>query len=148
MFFKKGVLINFTDFTGKQQWWSFYEKKTPARVLFCENCKVFKKYQFWRTSAKGCFCLHFLCSMVCTYAWIHNFRCAYTFAITDVTFSGISWWVNNHVYFVFEQTFLRVLSSTPCSFCWLFSKLIWTNIFFQWSLLLCFLSSACCSFVF
>ena len=49
----------------------------------------------------------------------------------------ISWWVNTLVcYFYFiEQTFVWVLPSASCSFCSHFSKLLWTNVLFQLSLL-------------
>ena len=44
----------------------------------------FAKFSFWRTSANSCSCLHFLQSMVCRYAWIHNVHYAYKCVITDI----------------------------------------------------------------
>ena len=60
-FCKKGVLENFTKFTGKHlcqslflskvAGWALqlYQKKTPAQVLFCEFCKHFKNTFLYRT---------------------------------------------------------------------------------------------------
>ena len=44
---KKGVLKNFTKFTGKNLCWGlFIKKETPAQVFFCAFCKIFKNTFF------------------------------------------------------------------------------------------------------
>ena len=49
MFFKIGVLMNFLIFTGKHLRWSLFliklqafKRETPAQVLSCEYCEIFK----------------------------------------------------------------------------------------------------------
>ena len=61
VFCKKGVLKNFTKFTGKNQCQSlffiklqpeacnFIKKETLAHVCSCEFCKIFKNIYFYRT---------------------------------------------------------------------------------------------------
>ena len=65
--------------------------------------------------------LHFLCIMVFRYAWIHNFHYAHTFGCKKCFHDGL----------ILSQTFVLVLPSTPCSFCWFFSKPLRPNVFFQ-----------------
>ena len=54
MFFKKGVLKNFTIFTRKHLCWSLflvkklYSKETPAQVFSCRYCGIFKNSYFYR----------------------------------------------------------------------------------------------------
>ena len=50
MFFKIGVLKNFTNFTGKHLSWSLKAwKETLAQVFSCEICESFKNTFFYRT---------------------------------------------------------------------------------------------------
>ena len=61
IFFKVGVLKNFTDFTGKHLCWSVFLiklkafrpatllKKTPTQVLCCEICETYKNTYPYRT---------------------------------------------------------------------------------------------------
>ena len=54
MFFKIGVLRNFTIFTARHLRWSllsiklqdFIKKETPTQVFPCEYCKIFKNTYF------------------------------------------------------------------------------------------------------
>ena len=50
---KKGVLKNFTVFTGKHLCWSlqFYLKKNPAQVFSCKYSEFFIKHLIWWTFA-------------------------------------------------------------------------------------------------
>ena len=59
VFCKKGILKNFTKFTGKHLCQSlffnkaagnFIKKETLAQVFSCEFCKIFKNTYFYRTS--------------------------------------------------------------------------------------------------
>ena len=66
IFFKIGILKNFSNFTGKHlcrsffltklQTWGFqlYQKETPTQVFSCKIYKIFKN------TSSGCFYLHFL----------------------------------------------------------------------------------------
>ena len=85
------------------------------------------------------------CSMVCRYAWIHNFHYVHTLECNKWFHYG---WKLLYIIYFFQQTFVWVLLSTPCSFCWFFSKILRPNVLLQWALPLCLLSSACCVFVF
>ena len=56
MFFKIGVFMNFSIFTGKHLCWSLFliklqafKKETPAQVFSCEYCEIFKNTFFNRT---------------------------------------------------------------------------------------------------
>ena len=52
MLFKKGILKNFTTFTGKHLCWSLlqlYSKETPTQVFSCKYCGTFKNSYFYRT---------------------------------------------------------------------------------------------------
>ena len=49
MFFKIGVLENFSIFTGKHLCWSLFLKETPTQVFSCEYCEFFKNNFFYRT---------------------------------------------------------------------------------------------------
>ena len=52
MLCKKGVLKNFTKFTGKHLYWRhFIKKEILSQVFSCELCKIFKNIYFYRTSA-------------------------------------------------------------------------------------------------
>ena len=60
MFFKKGVLKNFTIFAGNYLCWSLfkkvYYKETPTKVFYCEYCEIFKSTYFeehLRAAASG-----------------------------------------------------------------------------------------------
>ena len=48
---KKGVLKNFTKFTGKHlcQSCNFIKKQTLAQVFSCEFCEIFENTYFYRT---------------------------------------------------------------------------------------------------
>ena len=67
---KKGVLKNFTKFTGKQLCGSlflskvaglrakacnFIEKETPTQMFSCEICEIFENTFFYRTTPGDCF---------------------------------------------------------------------------------------------
>ena len=47
MLFKKGVLKNFAEFTGKLG--VFIKNETPTQVFPCEFCEIFKNSFFYRT---------------------------------------------------------------------------------------------------
>ena len=50
VFYKKGVLKNFTIFTGKHLCQSlFFKKETLAHVFSCEFCEIFKNSFLYRT---------------------------------------------------------------------------------------------------
>ena len=54
VFCKKGVLKNFTKFTGKHLCWSLFFKnlfflKKRLREFSCEFCEIFKNTFFYRT---------------------------------------------------------------------------------------------------
>ena len=57
MFFKIGVLKNFTKFTGKQAC-NFIKEETLPQVFSCEFCKISKSTYFtkhlWTTASKIC----------------------------------------------------------------------------------------------
>ena len=76
MFFKIGVLKNFTIFTGKHLCWSLFLIKLQAFRLFsCEYCKIV----FLQNTSGGCFCkytvLHYFskrcCGIYCSFT-LHN----------------------------------------------------------------------------
>ena len=50
-YIKKGVLRNFTKFTGKQLCQSLFKKETLAQVLSCEFCRIFTEY-VWTTASE------------------------------------------------------------------------------------------------
>ena len=81
--------------------------------------------------------LHFLCSMVCRYAWIQGFHYANICVITGVTFSGmremILWWLNILIINFFEPMFVWVWLWTPFLFCSLFITPLCSNVLFHWS---------------
>ena len=67
MFYKKGALKDFAEFTGKHLCQSlflnkvagsrpatFIKKESLAQVFSCEFCKIFKK-PFYRTPTDDCF---------------------------------------------------------------------------------------------
>ena len=99
--------------------------------------------------------LHFLCSMVCRYAWIQGFHYANICVITGVTFSGmremILWWLNTLIINFFEPMFVWVWLWTPSCFVhflshhfvqtYSFIGLLFTFIIFC-QLCLCFLNFA------
>ena len=43
---KKGILINFANFTGKHLYWSLFLIKLHAFWCSCEICKIFKNTSF------------------------------------------------------------------------------------------------------
>ena len=43
VFFKTGILKNFTDFSEKHLIWSLFLKETLTQVFSCENCKNFRR---------------------------------------------------------------------------------------------------------
>ena len=61
MFFKIGVLTNFTNFTGKHLYWNLFLiklqplrlatllKETPTQVFSCKICEIFRNTLFYRT---------------------------------------------------------------------------------------------------
>ena len=57
-FCKKGFLENFAKFTGKHLCQSLFFNKvseTPAQVLFCEFCEIFKNTYIYRTPLVAAF---------------------------------------------------------------------------------------------
>ena len=50
MFCKKGVLRNFTKFTGKHLCQCLFFKETLAQVFSCEFCEISKNTFFYRTA--------------------------------------------------------------------------------------------------
>ena len=60
VFRKKGVLRNFTKFTGKLLCQSLFfnkliKKETLAQVFFCEFCEISKNTFFLQNTSAGCF---------------------------------------------------------------------------------------------
>ena len=60
MFFKTGVIRNFTIFTGKhyglQLYFNLIPKETSTQVFSCEYCKKFYGQLFLQNTSCGCFC--------------------------------------------------------------------------------------------
>ena len=55
---KKGVLKNFSKFTGKHLCQSLFfniQKETLAQVFYREFCEIFKNIFFYKTSRDDCF---------------------------------------------------------------------------------------------
>ena len=113
--------------------------------MFLLFSRILECFLFWRNL--------FVTSNVPWYKGMHEFTTSilstHAWSLTQLSFFWDA--INNFMvgkcscllFNFFEQTFLWVLPSRPCSFCSLFTKPLTTNIFFQWSLLLCLLSSTC-----
>ena len=68
MFFKIGVLKNFTNFTGESLEPHFnkvfnklYKKETPTQLFPCEICNIFKNAFFYRTSPTAASACNIVC---------------------------------------------------------------------------------------
>ena len=120
-----------TCYSGQIEIKEMIKNILKRQVFFLFSC-VLKLFLVRRPS------LHFLCNMVCRYAWIHNIHYAHTLECDKWLHDG----------WILSQTFVWVLTSTRCSFWWLFSKPSQPNTLFQGVLPLYLLPSSCNLFVF
>ena len=56
IFYKKEVLKNFAQFTGKHLGRNF-KNETPAKMLSWEICEIFYEYLFYKTPTNNSFCI-------------------------------------------------------------------------------------------
>ena len=91
MFYKRGVLRNFTKFTGKHLRQRLFliklQKESLAQVFSCEFCEIFKNTFFYRTHLRWLVLKHVFPALIGSFFTIFIFsRFFYVFKLLFTTF--------------------------------------------------------------
>ena len=122
MFYKIGVLKNFTEFTWKQLRSVTLIKKTPVQVLSCEFCEIFKN-PFWQNTS-GRLLLDFFHSLNCFLPPSELIETRF-FLFLNMFYHGFrTWWISRTllletddlVEVAGKQTFLETPGVKRCFF--------------------------------